>query len=313
LLDEGNALRQWTIPPRAEVKLTVGPFVSVELTEVGDEVYFVWRALDGKYWRTNVSVRTQSFVNDVVAGPQSRSLMVRAGIRLLMAALIRDFWVVEERHRVFDVRVERIPRMTVSRKRNYRVIYLPRIRYTSGGMQLGRLSEALEHSARARHYVRPFFRMVQPSPLQQEIARRRGISLPPGYTYVRGHYRGGSARQTVYRSRSALNLLYEISTPPTLSGSHAMAEDWFAFERAIATLLEDNLGFTIVDRAVRGRGDHGIDILATKIVAGRTELWVIQCKHYADNNPVGPRIIRELLGSALTVGHDEDQSFARCS
>jgi len=86
-----------------------------------------------------------------------------------------------------------------------------------------------------------------------------------------------------------------------------MAEDWFAFERAIATLLEHHLGFTIVDRGVCGRGDQGIDILATKVVGGRSELWVVQCKHYSDN-PVGPRIIRELLGSMTTVRHDEDQT-----
>jgi hypothetical protein len=308
LLDEANGLRQWTIPTRVEVKLKVGPFASVELTEVGDEVYFVWRASDRRYWLTSVSVRTQSFVNDVLADPRSHGLIVQAALRLLMAALIRDFWVVEERHRIFDVQIEKVPRTPRGAKTGRRVVYLPRIKYISSGMHLGRLSKELEHVARARHYVRPFFRTVErPSPLQLEIARRHAISVPAGHTYVRGHYRGGGKRQTVYRSRSALNLLYEIVSPSTLSSSLPMSEDWFAFERAVAMLLECNLNFRIVDRSVRGKGDQGIDILATKLVGGRTELWIVQCKHYGHTNPIGPRIIRELLGSSIAVGHDEDQ------
>ncbi len=306
LLDEANALREWTIPPRAHVDLRIGPFVSVELTEVGDEIYFVWRLPDSRYRQTSVSVRTQAFDDDMFLNPELHG--PRAAVRLLMAALIRDFWVVEERHSIFDVRVERAPLASGKPKRAPRVIYLPHVRYTSGGMRLGRLSDGLQHSMRARHYVRPFFRKVErPSLLQLEIAQRHRISLPPGHTYVRGHYRGGGERQAVYRSRSALNLLYEIVSPPALN-SAPIAEDWFAFERAIATLLENNLDFTILDRAVRGRGDQGVDILATKLVDGRVELWVVQCKHDADSNAVGPAIIRELLGSVMTVRHEDGQA-----
>src|SRR5262249_11103838 len=147
-----------------------------------------------------------AFDDDLLAGRPE----VQAASRLLMAALVRDFWVIEERHSVFDVKIER----ALSGKPGVRsrVVYLPRVRYVSSGMNVGRLSQGLESTARESHYVRSFFRKVDtPSPLQLEIANRQNIQVPPGHTYVRAHYRGGGEAQTIYRSRSALNLLYDIA------------------------------------------------------------------------------------------------------
>ena len=61
LLNEARALRRWTIPPRAFVEVKAGPFVGVELTEIHDEVYFVWRAASNRYWLTSVGLRAQTF------------------------------------------------------------------------------------------------------------------------------------------------------------------------------------------------------------------------------------------------------------
>jgi hypothetical protein len=123
---------------------------------------------------------------------------------------------------------------------------------------------------------------------------------------VRGHYRGTGESQAIYRSRSALNLLYEIA-PLSMNNADIEGSDWFAFEQATALLLEKYLNFTILDRAVRGRADHGVDILATKRTGDKLELWVVQCKHYRVDNPVRPRVIRELLGAMVMLPHDPDQ------
>ena len=49
--------------------------------------------------------------------------------------------------------------------------------------------------------------------------------------------------------------------------------------------------------AASRRGDHGVDVYATKFVEGQLENWVIQCKCYSPKNKVGPKIVRELIGS----------------
>jgi hypothetical protein len=222
-----------------------------------------------------------------------------------MAALVRDFWVAEERRKIFDVRVHRKGSDGSPHKTGRRFIYLPRIRYVSSGLRFDRLSERLEHERRARHFVRPFLRKAEnPSPVQIELARRECVRVPQGFTYVRGHFRGGSESQSVYRSRSAVRLLYDVTEPPLPTSGQPIATDWFAFERAVSALLEEHLGFDIVHKAVRGKGDDGIDILAQKSAHGTAELWLVQCKFYAVDNTVGPAIVRELIGSMADTRQD---------
>ena len=308
LIAEAASLRRWTIPPRACVPMRVGPFAAVELTEIGDEVYFAWRTAVDRYWITSVGVRECTFNTHLMADPDGKGPLVDASIRLLMAALVRDFWVADERRAIFDVTTDRRQRQPGRERQEPRVVYLPRVRYGNSDVGLARLSSGLLHAERSRHYVRPFLRKAHASPVQAEIARRHRVELPAGHTWVKGHYRGGGEGQTVYRSRSAMNLLYEV-LPPGAEGSITSAEgSWFDFERSIAKLLEDHLGFTVIDRAVRGRGDQGIDVLATKLSGGRTDLWVVQCKHYLERNPVGPGTVRELIGAMVAVRHDDGQA-----
>jgi restriction endonuclease len=147
-----------------------------------------------------------------------------------------------------------------------------------------------------------------PSMLQNEIARRESVFPPEGFTYVRGHCRGGSASQAIYRSRSAISLLYDVFEPQMPAADEPLASNWFTFERAIAVLLEDHLEFTVRHKAVRGKGDDGIDILAEKAAGDVTEIWVVQCKFYAPKNEIGPSIVRELIGSIADLFHDPTQA-----
>jgi hypothetical protein len=67
------------------------------------------------------------------------------------------------------------------------------------------------------------------------------------------------------------------------------------FEKFIATLV-DQLGFENVIITPRS-SDFGRDILATKTVHGISVLFAFECKRYSTENPVGPEILRALLGT----------------
>lgn len=300
LLEEASALRQWTIPPRACVELAFGPFVAAELTELGDEVYFVWRTEDNRYWRNSVGVAKKGFDNLAYFTDDKR---VAVTMKLVMCALVRDFLVAEERRKIFDVKKKRIGEGKHS-KQQTRFVYLPRIRYIIDNNAPKRLKEGLEQGVRSRHLVRSFFRKVEkPSAIQLAVARAERITVPEGHTFVRAHYRGGREAQRIYRSRSALQLLYEAINRPEINPEQ---DDWFEFERMTAELLEKHLGFTVLSRAAKG-GDGGIDILASKEAGGLLEIWVVQCKCYSANNPIGPDKIRELVGTMVGVKKDERQ------
>ena len=294
LLEEAAALRKWTIPPRARVEISFGPFVAAELTELGDEVYFVWRTNNNRYWRNSVGVEKKGYDN-VDTFPNDPRVL--AAMKLIMAALVRDFLVVEERRKIFDVKKMRVWSAR-TKKQETRIVYLPRIRYVIDVNAPTRISSALKQGARARHFVRAFIRKVEkPSPIQLEIAKNERIPVPEGYTFVRAHYRGGGEDQRVYRSRSAMQLLFEAVSCPEINPEE---DDWFEFERMTADLLHKHLGFTVVSRAAKG-GDRGIDIRATKQHGGVTEIWIVQCKCYSPNNPVQPDKIRELVGTMAGV------------
>jgi hypothetical protein len=195
---------------------------------------------------------------------------------MFAAALIRDFWVAEERRKLFGVTMRRV-RSEKSGKRDARVIYLPRIRYDRALVPAPHsLNEARER--RARHFVRPFFRKVNPTSLQAEYARLNHIVVPEAHTYVRGHFRGGAEAATVYRSRSAMRLLYETVAPVALEPE--LETDWFRFELLVRTLLQRQK-FEIVRTSTRGKGDDGIDVIAVQRNGQVSQTWLVQAKCYA--------------------------------
>ena len=136
-----------------------------------------------------------------------------AAIRLLMAAMVWDFWVTEERQKVFEITTRRRAGASSRVEANQQRASSTYREFDTRQAALGSVGLPKDFSLRreTRHYVKPFLRKVEnPSPLQIEIARRDRFYVPAGFTYVRGHYRGGGAStEAVYRSRSAMNLLYE--------------------------------------------------------------------------------------------------------
>ena len=136
------------------------------------------------------------------------------GLKVLLASIIRDFWVVEERERVFgaSLEIKKSARLRGDRGKP-RIVYLPRIRYV--GDCHDRLDD-LNLKARAPHFVVGHLRRaVQAAERQIILAQEYGIVVPEGFTFVRPHQRGDVAHERIYRSRSALQCLRALTPCPT--------------------------------------------------------------------------------------------------
>ena len=212
--------------------------------------------------------------------------------KLLFAAVVRDFWVVEERDQVFATSTERRSFQKRKPDESPRVVYLPRVRYARR-ISSEKMSEQLAHGQRGAHLVAGHLRKAEsPSQHQLVLASRYGVSVPSGHTFVRPHERGGAERSKVYRSRSALGCLFEARV---VSAGTSPAS-WFLFERDVQAWLIA-AGFQILDVRPSARGDAGVDIYAIK-GSGLEEIrWIVQCKCYDPDRRIGPAIVRELVGA----------------
>jgi hypothetical protein len=213
----------------------------------------------------------------------------------ILAAIIRDFWVIEDRERVFTT--ERRTQTGSRRNTNSdkpRIVYLPRINYTKS-MDTERCAAELGHQERRAHFVRPHLRRSSSSSnFQMLLADRYGFDVPEGYTFVRPHERGAEARETIYRSRSALQSLYTATQEVETSRPNR----WFQFERDVMSLMSA-LGFQVQHVAVGKRGDRGIDVFATKGNDLDLVNWIIQCKCWGSKRTVSPNVVRELIGTLV--------------
>jgi hypothetical protein len=302
LLAEARANKTGTIPPAATVELRVGPFEYVELTEVWDSVQCVFRTDDGCFGIGYIEPgegeeanRGHSFPLPGKERGLDEELMTRidAGLFLLISAIVRDFWVVENRETVFG---HRIQRSFVPRRRGEddkpRLVYPPRVRYLEPP-NVQHANSQLAYKERRLHSVRAHLRRVAgPSEHQLDLARRYGIEVPVGYTFVSPHERGKSKREIIYRSRSALKCLYSVvSEAPGKEPAR-----WFQFERDVHDLMK-SLGFEVQHVSASRKGDNGVDVYAVKGTDLEEVRWVIQCKCWSPKRKVTPSTVRDLVGA----------------
>ena len=303
LLEEACAGKKWTIPHGARVQLEIGPFKHIDMFEVSDEVYCVLGTADEYVWIVRVIPTKQSMQMQLHATdsdlPAETQDSIIAGVSLLLAAIIRDFWVVEERESAFLGRQVHKPRTgSKPADADIRTVYLPRVRYINRP-DIERCATELAHHERRAHWVSAHLRLAEHASEQQYLlAEHYGFHIPSGYTFVRQHERGGKKREVIYRSRSALNLLYTLSTDQ-LAGSRP---EWFKFERDVYSLMSA-LGFRVQHVAASKSGDKGVDIYATKGSDFDLVNWVIQCKCYAPTHKVNPSKIREMKGVLSDYPH----------
>jgi hypothetical protein len=296
LIEEAQTHKTNCIPNGAVLQLAVGPFLYLEAWERRRSVDFVCRSPKGEFALAQLDVTDGSMNFDLFWNrPQGEeSDRMEAALKLLLAATVRDFFVVEERERVFDAKKTTRALPGERRRREGPVtIYLPRVKYRSPP-DLARCAAELNQAERRSHFVGAHLRKAaSASEHQLFLAARYGIEVPTGFTFVRPHERGQKGRQIIYRSRSALRSLYQVD--PAADGAPKQVE-WFAFERDVQGLMKA-LGFTVEHVAASRSGDEGVDLLASKGADLDESRWIIQCKCYAPKNKVGPSVIRELVGT----------------
>lgn len=306
LLREAGQRKRFTIPPGAVVELPaglLGPFRWVELSEFEGDVGGLLRTAAWEF---------VPFVIDIENGAlavQSRDLLdsvgtdrffqIGAGVACVLAAIVRDFWVLEEREAVFGFCGDAGPTvggeaspgtgeglggygMRPRRGRHYR--YLARVR-RAGREEIAECHRGLNLRSVRLHLVSGHLRRSRnASPGQIDLGRQFGLEVPGGHTFVRPHSRGGDpggAGETVYRSRSATRLLYGLTAfPPADAGI-----DWLRFERVIHALVA-SLGLEFSGSA----REHGsLYVMARREGQG---CWLLLCKFLGAGAKAGPEAVR---------------------
>ena len=212
------------------------------------------------------------------------------GIKVFLATLIRDFWVLEERESVFGSArlVRKLPKLFSDRQKPV-LVYLPRVKYVRKFRPED--ETALDYPVRVPHWVREHIRKTaNPSEDRLSVARRLGIFVPEGFTFVARHRRGDRAAEVVYRSVSALRCFGMVHKP-----GESAQDAWFQFERQTAAWLKAN-GYDIEHLAGSTRGDGGVNVQARK----GQHCLLVQCKFWSPHRTVGPSVIRDLLGTLKT-------------
>lgn len=290
LLEEAANNKRAVIPPNAIVQLSVGPFRYVQVLEVERCVHFLLRFETGEFFPLALHVDSQNWWGNFPAAPNAQPALV--ALQLLLAAVVRDFWVVEDREAVFSAEPSlALPRILRSGA-GPRIVYVPRVRYTHAPDVTG-CTESLGHQERRAHFVRAHVRRCEHATAGQVIlANKYGVQIPAGYTFVRPHERGHLARDVIYRSRSALRCLYIEDNTRLQKGP----VKWFQFERDVQSALT-GLGFEVEHVAASRTGDRGIDLVARKGAGLEEVIWIIQAKCWSKK--VGPSVVRDLNGAML--------------
>lgn len=307
LLREACENKLGTIPPGAIVELRVGPFSHIELLEQNDWVFFLFRREDGEFLSGFLDPRElicfiylPVLASSTVAPeePPANAAAVLAALKLLVSAMVRDFWVVEKRERVFGTRngMQRRKQQSKNADAGARIVYLPRIRYEQQRPSEAAMDE-LGLEARPSHPVSAHLRRLheghEASQYALFLAQRYGIRVPEGHTFVRPYDTGHEKRDVIYRSRSALQTLYHSLPSWTTVESNS---DWFRFERDVCDFMRAQ-GFEVEHISASSSADHGIDVYATKGEKLDRICWVIQCKCWSPKRRVGPEVVRDLIGA----------------
>lgn len=303
-LEEAVSLKQSTIPFGGFFCMQ-GAVSGVKLFEINEDVHCVFAFNNGRYIRFIINPYNKTLMcppdpNGVAFFSNGEGYQVARvddindpqliALFLIIAAMIRDSWVVEMRESVFGCGVpQRKTSPLLGDRRKKIVVYLARIKYITNADEVRNLNQGLNYAVRRQHSVRGHLRIaVKASPAQILLAQKVGVYIPEGKTWVREHRRGDQAAERIYRSRSALRLLGALNKD--LHG----VDSWFGFERSVKHFLDEN-GFKTTHISSSRNGDGGIDIQAVK----GAECLYLQCKYWKDN--VGINVVREMMGTLLTI------------
>lgn len=300
LLADALENRQWSAPWGARVQIDVGSLKYLDIYEIEGEFIGLFRDLHERFMMVPVNVSTGKYSPPFILNAEENvedkekieeNTQAALALVLIVASVVRDFLVVEDRQSHFVARPAKRSRCATNQALS--IIYLPRVRYLHP--DIGAFHKVFAGDTHhAAHDVTPHLRKAEKaSAAQMLLAMRYGFSVPRGYTFVRPHRRGDAVapeRQRLYRSRSASAILYRTLA----KAPHGSRPAWFDFEKDVAAVLTQ-LGLRVVHQAASRNGDGGVDIYAHDETEDR--VWAVQCKCYASARKVGPDVVREIAGS----------------
>jgi len=218
---------------------------------------------------------------------------------LKLAACIRDWKILIERDSTMCYQGRRVPTGVKSSK--LRQMYLPRRSYkrSIGKEQTRRekvfFNENRKFSGERRAHRRKLQSGMKASKFQMLLASDANIYIPDGYTFVKKTDWGKikkSKREIKYRTTS-LNGLFYASDHEVQKVKNINELSPAGFEEKMEEYVYKK-GWKVIKR---NNYDGGIDIRARKeFKDGTIKKLLVQCKHWKD--PVGPNVIRELIGAA---------------
>ncbi len=220
-----------------------------------------------------------------------------------IASVIRDFKVVVKRDRVLGFSGYRRPKGLNTNSTYF--VYLPRSSYirdrsvTQVKREKDFMSQNREFTGSRRAHLRKLPDGYKVSKVQELLAKKQNIHLPPNYTYVKeSKYgeNGMSKREIIYRSKSLNGLFYYTETE--ISKFDKINEmSPASFEEYCHELVEKN-GWKVYKNSSI---DGGIDIRALKEEKdGKIKTLLVQCKLW--RKPIPPGALRD-----FKAGCDEEK------
>lgn len=129
----------------------------------------------------------------------------------LAGSIARDMFICEKKDKFYE-RCNGGGKKAQKRRKDKKVIWLPRFKVNLMGRRDGGIIREEVIRLSPAHVSGHPRRAENPSKEQLDLAKRLGVVLPPGHTYVKEYDRSGSEEfKRVYKSRSALSLLYGMT------------------------------------------------------------------------------------------------------
>ena len=220
-----------------------------------------------------------------------------------IASVIRDFKIVVKRDRVLGFSGYRRPKGLNTNSTYY--VYLPRSSYirdrsvTQVKREKDFMSQNREFTGPRRAHLRKLPDGYKVSKVQELLAKKLDVYLPPNYTYVKeSKYgeNGMSKREIIYRSKPLNGLFYYTKTEKSeFDKINEMSPA--SFEEYCHELVEKN-GWKVYKNSSI---DGGIDIRALKEEKdGKIKTLLVQCKLW--RTPIPPGAVRD-----FKAGCDEEK------
>lgn len=324
LTREAVNYKEYTIPPYSTVDLGIRSYGHLEIIEDKDCVLFIFR--NGKqYFTLAFHISTSLWIDDYVTlntqdkEPSTEDLQRhKLAVKYIAAIVLHDFWVPEyrERNKVYNPnKIKPQLSKTPWAKTDLdgrTIVYIPKIKYFSNdsdqeeesyGCRIKNSDNGIfqnRNYGRSAHIRNLTKTSLNPNPAQVMLANEYNLKVPEGHTFVRpssSNEVNAKAeileKNKLYVSRTAANVLFNVEV--FKNSKHNVK--WQQFEYDVSEYCKNVLGFTLLPRRLRKRGDGGIDLLCFKQNGTKYQYWLIQCKCWSKNRPVGTPILRELYGA----------------